>query len=178
MALVGGTPAHLGLSYPAGVVGVAPMDCGNKMPRDIAFIFAQSLQQIVGSGSLYPQRVAETTAHESAHTYGLPHSGDGCDLMSYSGCSKLKTFLDKTMSMQSDSYGQCGGMTSMNSHQLVLTALGPAGTGRPSRSDRLDGHGAAAGRHLLPAAGATVSATVTVKATITDDTASPRRDPS
>jgi hypothetical protein len=168
MALVGGTPAHLGLSYPQGVVGVAPMDCGHKMPRDIAFIFAQSLQQIVGSGAIFPQRVAETVAHESAHTYGLPHSGDGCDLMSYSSCSKLKTFLDKTMSMQSDSYGQCG-MTSMNSHQLVLTALGVAGTGtQPPPTGTTD---TAPPQVAIssPAAGATVGTTVTVKATISDD---------
>jgi hypothetical protein len=161
MAVVGGTPAHLGLNYPAGVAGVAPMDCGNQMPRDIAFIFAQSIQSIVG-GSMLVQRTAETAAHESAHSYGLPHSGDGCDLMSYSQCAKLKTFLDKQMSMQSDSYGTCN-LTSMNSHQLLLAELGAASIQPPTDSE------APKVSISSPQTGATLGTSLVVKATVTDN---------
>jgi MYXO-CTERM domain-containing protein len=162
MALVGGTPAHLGLNYPSGVVGVAPMDCGNQMPRDIAFIFAQSLESIVG-GSMLAQRTAETAAHESAHSYGLPHSGDGCDLMSYSQCAQLKTFLDKQMSMQSDSYGTCS-MTSMNSYQLLMAELGPAST-TPDPTD------SEAPKVTIssPQSGTTLGTSLVVRATVTDN---------
>jgi len=169
MAVIGGKPSHLGLSYPAGVVGVAPMDCGNQMPRDIAFIFSDSLKAIV-SASSYAQRVAETAAHEAAHTYGLPHSDDGCDLMSYKTCTKLKTFLDQSMAMQSDSYGQCG-MTSMNSRQLLLAELGAASTQptpTPTPTPPADTQ-APTVSITSPAAGAKVAGSVTVKATVSDD---------
>jgi hypothetical protein len=89
--------------------------------------------------------------------------------MSYSGCSKLKTFLDKTMSMQSDSYGQCG-MTSMNSHQLVLSALGAVEAGSQPPPTAPGDTTPPQVAISSPAAGATVSATVTVRSTIADNT--------
>jgi hypothetical protein len=124
MVVIGGSPADLGLAYPSKVAGVAPMDCGDKMPRDIGFIFSKNLM-LYYSGEKLARRLAETSSHEAAHTYGLPHSDDGCDVMSYKKCVNLKTFLDKKMAMQSDSVGKCG-LTSMNSHKLLLAALGPA----------------------------------------------------
>jgi len=166
MALVGGTPADLGLTYSSNVAGVAPMDCDDKLPRDIAFIFSDSIKALT-SASKYAQRVAETTAHESGHTYGLPHSDVGCDLMSYSSCAELKTFLDQTMPMQSDSYGKCG-LTTMNSHQLLLGTLGPASTQPPAPPADTEAPKVAI---TSPAAGAKVGTSVTVKASISDDTA-------
>jgi MYXO-CTERM domain-containing protein len=168
MVMIGGKPSDLGLGYPSTVAGVAPMDCGDKMPRDIAFVFADSIKALVPSSALAVQ-VAETSAHESAHTYGLPHSGDPCDLMSYGNCSKLKTFLDKMMSMQSDSYGKCG-LTQMNSHQMLLDNLGPAGsTQPPPPPPPQDDTTPPAVGITSPAAGATVTSGVTVKASVTDN---------
>jgi hypothetical protein len=173
MAVIGGRPSSLGLPYPdspsGGVVGVAPMDCGSAMPRDIAFVFSDSIKSILPSK--YVQAVAETTAHESAHTYGLPHSADACDLMSYGTCSKLKTFLDKSMGMQ-DASGNCS-MSSMNSHQLLLKALGAA-TAAPPPADPPTTPPADAQAPAVtitsPATGNKVPTTATVTATITDDT--------
>jgi hypothetical protein len=173
MAMIGGTPAHLDLGYSTGVVGVAPMDCGNQMPRDIAFVFSDSIKAL-SSPSKYAEEVAETAAHESAHTYGLPHSADGCDLMSYSSCATLKTFLDKTMSMQSDSYGKCG-LYSMNSHQLLLAELGPS-TGEPEPEPPPADTQPPQVTITSPAAGAKVSANLTVKTTITDNTGVSKAD--
>lgn len=167
MALVGGTPADLGLAYSSNVTGVAPMDCDDKLPRDIAFVFSDSIKALT-SASMYARRVAETAAHESGHTYGLPHSDVGCDLMSYSSCAELKTFLDQTMPMQSDSYGKCG-LTSMNSHQLLLGTLGPAPTQPQPPAPPADTE-APKVAITSPAAGAKVGTSVTVKASITDDT--------
>ncbi len=163
MALFGGTPADLNLNVPSNVAGVAPMDCDNKMKRDIAFIFAGSIKAILGSSSKFAQRVAETGAHEAGHTYGLPHSGVGCDLMSYSQCATLKTFLDQTMPMQSDSYGKCG-MTQMNSHSILIGALGAVTSAPPTDTT------APKVTITSPQGGATVSAALTVKASISDDT--------
>jgi hypothetical protein len=129
MAAIGGTPENIGMGS-GGIIGVAPMDCNNEMPQDIAFTFAGSIKSYGGN---YVQIVAETIAHETGHTYGLPHSNDGCDLMSYDTCQELKTFLDKTMGMQSDSQGECG-MNSMNTNQVLLTNLGPS-TGAPPPTD-------------------------------------------
>ena len=188
MAVIGGRPASLGLPYPdgpsGGVVGVAPMDCGSAMPRDIAFVFSDSIKSYAPNA--YARVVAETTAHESAHTYGLPHSNSGCDLMSYGTCSSLKTFLDKIMGMQ-DSGSNCG-MGSMNSHQLLLKALGPATappaatdpptttdpppttppTNPPATTPPADTQPPVV-RITSPASGAKIEATTKVTAIITDD---------
>ncbi len=162
MTVIGGTPAHLGLSYGSSVMGVAPMDCYNRMPSDVHFCFADNIRAYYPSGSALSQRVAETSSHEAGHVYGLPHTGDGCDLMSYSKCSVLKTFLDKTIPMQSDSYGTCG-FTQINTDQELLKVLG-ASTGQTGDT------AAPTVTITSPAAGATVSSPLTVRATISDDT--------
>lgn len=128
MAVVGGWPASIGLG--AGPAGVAPLDCGNVLRRDISFTFSEVIRSSLGSSAsstLFLQHVAKTIAHETGHTYGLPHSADGCDLMSYSQCAQPKAFLDKEMALQADSQGPKGcNLGSMNSHKLLLQALGPA----------------------------------------------------
>jgi hypothetical protein len=175
MAMIGGSPSDIGLAYSTNVTGVAPMDCDDKMPRDIAFVFSDNIKALMPS-SKYAQKVSETTAHESGHTYGLPHSDDGCDLMSYKSCSQLKTFLNKQMAMQPDSYGKCG-LTSMNSHELLVATLGTASTQPPPpppppASDTEPPKVSI----TAPAAGAKVGATTTVTATITDNTAVTKAD--
>jgi len=174
MAMIGGSPSDIGLSYSQSVTGVAPMDCDDKMPRDIAFVFADNIKALTSS-SKYAQKVSETACHESGHTYGLPHSDDGCDLMSYKSCTQLKTFLDKQMAMQSDSYGTCA-LTSMNSHQLLLTTLGAASSTQPPPPPPASDTEPPKVSITSPSPGAQVSASTTVKATITDDTGVDRAD--
>jgi len=170
MVVIGGSPADLGLSYPSNVAGVAPMDCGDKMPRDICFIFTVNLMKYF-SGDKLVKKVAETASHEAAHTYGLPHSDSGCDVMSYKTCSNLKTFLNKTMSMQSDSVGKCG-MTAMNSYKLLLAALGPAPPPPPPPPPPPQDTVAPEVTISSPEDGATFSSpSLTVRATISDDKA-------
>ncbi len=161
MAMVGGWPSTIG--RPSGPSGVAPLDCGQKIPRDISFTFSEVIQSSLAcstSSPLYHRYVAETIAHESGHSYGLPHSGDGCDLMSYSSCSQPKKFLDKTMALQADAAGQCG-LSSMNSHALLLAALGPA----PAPLDKTP----PAVTILAPAEGAQVGASVQLVVAASDE---------
>jgi hypothetical protein len=167
MAMVGGWPASLGLA--AGPAGIAPLDCGNALRRDISFTFAEVIRSSLGSSSssaLFHQHVAKTIAHETGHSYGLPHSGDGCDLMSYAPCAQPKTFLDQEMSLQSDAQGAKGCyLTTMNSHQLLLQVLGPAPAPPPPPADEKP----PVVTITSPASQATVLAPFSLSATVVDD---------
>lgn len=63
MVVVGGSPADLGL--PAGIAGLAPLDCDDSNRRDIAFVFANAIGDIAS--------MARVAAQEAAHSYGLEH---------------------------------------------------------------------------------------------------------
>lgn len=63
MVVVGGSPGDIGLS--SNIAGLAPLDCGDKNPWDITFVFSQTLKSI--------DAVARVTVQEAAHSYGIEH---------------------------------------------------------------------------------------------------------
>lgn len=117
MVMVGGRPSLCGMAD--GIAGLAPLDCDNRSPADIAFIFAEPLTAI--------EVIALATAHETGHMLGLPHTMAPCDVMSNFLCpSGPKRFLDQPMEVAPDHRGRCGLQTA-NSHELLLGALRKAG---------------------------------------------------
>jgi hypothetical protein len=117
MLVLGGLPGACG--YGSGIGGLAPQDCGDQQRGEVAFIFS--------AGITHPQMLAVTIAHEAAHTLGLVHTSDGCDVMSPVICGAGdKRFLDRLMAVWPDHLGLCG-LKQANSWKMMLEALGAAG---------------------------------------------------
>jgi uncharacterized protein (TIGR03382 family) len=117
--VVGGGGWDIGLPD---VGGVASFDCA-YIPNSVAFVFPEH------SGD-DPQRICETVAQETAHTFGLDHEYLCEDALTYlDGCGP-KSFVDENASC--GEYAPrpcaCGGST-QNSYQTLLGVLGerPAG---------------------------------------------------
>jgi MYXO-CTERM domain-containing protein len=72
---VGGGAATVG--RPFGLSGLATLDCGDARAGGVAFVFAGDLQPRYGG----VVAIANTVAHEAAHTLGLQHVVDGGDVM-------------------------------------------------------------------------------------------------
>lgn len=85
---VGGKPADIGM---AGVKlgGIAPFN-GRAIPNSMVFVFDQR-------GRFRTKNNCQTAAHEIGHVYGLDHTYQCGDLMSYrQGCGK-KRFVNEAM---------------------------------------------------------------------------------
>lgn len=116
MALIGGLPTLCG--YGAGIGGLAPLDCHNASRGDLYFVFS--------AGITHLDMLAIAVGHELGHTFGLPHSSEGCDVMSSLYCPGLKkVYLDKQMQIWPDHKGKCG-LTYTNSWQMMYDVLGKA----------------------------------------------------
>jgi hypothetical protein len=116
MVVIGGQPALCGMA--AGYSGLAPLDCGDAWPGDVSFVFSD--------GITWLPMLAVVVAHEAGHSFGLPHTTESCDVMSNFLCTTGdKGFLDVDAPVAPDHLGKCG-LTSTNSHELLLQALGPA----------------------------------------------------
>ncbi len=70
---VGGSFGSLGCTESPTTLGIAPFDDGNQNLNDIGFAFTR-FESDVGV-------IADTIAHEAAHTYGLDHTINSKDLM-------------------------------------------------------------------------------------------------
>ena len=55
--------------------GVAPLDCGNANPNDIAFVYRTTLSS--------PDLVAREAAHELGHSFGLAHTASASEIMQW-----------------------------------------------------------------------------------------------
>ncbi len=80
---VGGSYANLGCPGGASVAGIAPFDVANANPNDIAFVF-------MGSRDL--ETIAQTIAHEAAHSFGLDHTDNKADIMYPTSSSQVLGF--------------------------------------------------------------------------------------
>jgi hypothetical protein len=115
MVVVGGASSLCGQAK--GVAGLAPLDCADKVPGEIAFVFADDLSDL---GWL-----ALTAAHEVAHTLGLLHTGEACDIMAPMLCAlDKKAFMDGNLPIWPDHQGQCGQQKITNSHRALGLAVG------------------------------------------------------
>lgn len=112
--MVGGLPAHLGLS--SGVAGVAPWAGGGLIPNAIAFTFSDAMAND-------PFEVCWTSAHEAGHLLGLDHEILADDFMSYIG-SPQKLFVDADANCGEFNPRACdfGGFTQNSFRRLGLTA--------------------------------------------------------
>jgi hypothetical protein len=131
MVVVGGTSGQCA-GYKDGLGGLGPLDCDDAMRSDISFAFAGTLRGI--------DALAVTIAHEAAHGYGLRHTLDGCDLMSYSLCAgglAGKRFLDKELAVAPDQAAKCGGAPTTNPWRRLEALLGL----RPGARDASAEHG-------------------------------------
>lgn len=110
------TTIHTGGSYRdlgcfgAGVLGVAPYDKGNANRNDIGFAFTAG----VSSNKV----IAETIAHEAAHSFGLDHVESRKDIMFASSTSQITGFTVSRVS---------GGVRTQDAPAMLKAALG-AGT--------------------------------------------------
>jgi hypothetical protein len=119
MVVIGGEATACG--QPAGVPGIAPLDCGDQTPGEIALAFAGTITDL--------DMLAVVVAHEVAHTFGLVHTMAGCDVMSNYLCEEgRKSFLDVVVEVAPDHAGVCG-LHTTNSWEALRGILGEAGVG-------------------------------------------------
>jgi hypothetical protein len=120
LVAVGGTPKDLGIKREVG--GLAPFS-GDVIPRAIVLAFAKKL----GNRT---RETCDVIGMEVAHAYGLDHTYECRDLMTYRSYCGTKRFVDKDMSCGETRRRPCAGdKATQNSYRMLLRALGPA---RPS----------------------------------------------
>lgn len=125
MALVGGRSGELVATTNAlgntnrTMSGLAPMN-GHVIEDAVVLVFAR---QITGGARL----VCETVAHEVAHAYGLDHTMNARDPMSYLPRAARRSFQDQAAQCGERAARPCTtGQAVQNSHQQLLRTLGPA----------------------------------------------------
>src|SRR6185436_656591 len=95
--------------------------CGNRTERNICYAFLCNGR---------PRDCAVIISQEEAHTFGLAHTNDSCDIMypTVSMCADTK-FTDKTASVS----GMGCGSGTQNSYQVLKGLLGswPSGMQKP-----------------------------------------------
>jgi len=113
MEMIG--PQGNGCSPGPNVGGIAPMDCGNRNKSNISFTFTNNRDTYI------------VTAQETAHAFGLEHVDVACDVMgkSYSrkGCPSGNWGYPNISGTILG--GAICGSNTQNSHQRMLSALGP-----------------------------------------------------
>jgi hypothetical protein len=94
-----------------GVEGLAPLDCGDEVPGNVALVFECRPSELA--------RCATLISHELGHTYGLDHTDVPCDIMSghASGCAD-QGFVDRAGAINS-----CGAVE-QNSFRVLQERLG------------------------------------------------------
>lgn len=118
---VAGTPTQGG--FPSNTAGVSPFTCG-VINNGVAFSFANI------HGNM--KELCWTTAHESAHLFGLDHEALARDPMTYiTGClEKRFTPEDAPCGELVPSACACGG-TTQNSDAMIANVVGRAAAGAP-----------------------------------------------
>lgn len=125
MALLGGRPSLLGDAAEhhgqAHVLGLAPFN-GDPIENAVVLVFTRELRERWRS-------TCETAAMEIAHAFGLDHTYECRDLMTYRPRCGRRSFRDATMPCGENEPRACvGPRDTQNSHQRLLEVLGPAAT--------------------------------------------------
>jgi hypothetical protein len=122
LVAVGGSPKDLGVAREVG--GLAPFN-GEVVPRAVVLAFAKKL----GNRT---RETCDVIGMEVAHAYGLDHTYECKDVMTYRPYCGTKQFIDKDMACGESKKRACtGGKPTQNSYRMLLGALGAA---KPSTS--------------------------------------------
>ncbi|HHH28859.1 MAG TPA: hypothetical protein ENK57_11020 [Polyangiaceae bacterium] len=123
MALMGGRAEGLGPSdgHDHGTVtGLAPFN-GQAVENAVVLVFTRALRERTQSS-------CETAAMEIAHAYGLDHTTQCRDIMTYKRrCTRRRRFYDQPAACGEHEDRECRGGGMQNSHQMLLDVLGPRG---------------------------------------------------
>lgn len=97
--------------------GVAPQNCDNSNPNDIAFVHK--------IGSTSADTISRYAAHELGHSFGLAHVVDSTDIMQWA--SSGRAFERSTLDLSTaHSFGSCVPSGDVQDEPVMLTsALGP-----------------------------------------------------
>jgi hypothetical protein len=119
MTVIGGTPDDLGggHAHEGKLTGLAPFS-GKPIAEAIVVVFSETMKNKW-------QPACETAAMEIAHAYGLDHSFDCKDLMTYKKPCGPKSFIDKAVPCGEEKARKCkGGSRTQNSHRALWKVLG------------------------------------------------------
>ncbi len=122
MVMIGGRPSLLGSDNPhVHAAGLSPFH-GGVIPDSIVMVFAQEVRHS-------ERETCEAAAQEIAHSYGLDHTYDCRDLMTYRRrCGRARTFVDEDMPCGEHEARDCKPADSgptQNSHARLMEVLGP-----------------------------------------------------
>ncbi len=117
MLVVGGSSGAV-LGESDSVLGISILDCGDVMASNISFAFS-------GGGMLSLDELVVTIVHELAHALGLSHIDHTSGIMYPYVQGGIPSYRNENNAIP-DGPG-CGGATSQNSYQLLLSTIGPRG---------------------------------------------------
>ena len=100
--------------------GVAPLDCANANPNDIAFVY----NLFSSKKWSVPQQIARSAAHELGHSFGLEHVVGSQDFMQWA--SSGDAFTASSYDHAHPSGGDCLVDDAQDAPAVLLDALGPA----------------------------------------------------
>jgi hypothetical protein len=99
--------------------GVAPLDCDNANPNDIAFVY-----NLYSSAKWSaPQQIARSAAHELGHSFGLEHVVAQNDFMHWA--SSGSSYGVSTYDYAHPSGHECIAGDTQDAPAMLLAALGP-----------------------------------------------------
>jgi hypothetical protein len=125
MFMVGGTATLVGSG--GGVVGIAPLDCGNANESNVGFAFSASLipstRTSLTSANNALRQLAITIVHEAGHAYGLEHTSNTADIM-YPSVAQGQASFANTSAAFAQPPSRCSNGTTQNTGALLATNIG------------------------------------------------------
>jgi len=124
LVAVGGKPSDAGIDKPVG--GLAPFS-GHVVPRAVVLVFSRKL----GNRT---RETCDVVGMEVAHAYGLDHTYECRDVMTYRPYCGSKRFVDKDMPCGESKKRACAsGNPTQNSFRMLADALGEARPATPAK---------------------------------------------
>lgn len=113
--------------FGGGVLGIAPLDCGDQQGRNIVFAYHSANDQFSAATQ------ATTMSQEIAHAFGLEHVQQENDIMNPYNAGGDPSFIDQCFALDGGGIGiQCNAQHQMfcpngqNSHKELMWLFGPS----------------------------------------------------